>query len=141
MSNLRLPDVFNVNPWDEHTWRSLLRPLRGEGVEAPQIKLDVSENDKAYTVKADIPGVKREDIDVRIDGAMVSLSAEVKQEKEERSGERVLRSERSVGYASRSFTLGCEVDAAQVVAKYNNGVLELTLPKKSTTESKRIVIE
>lgn len=141
MSNIRLPDIFNANPWDEHAWRNFLRPLRGEAVEAPQIKLDVSESDGNYTVKAEIPGVRKEDIDVRIDGPVVSLSAEVKKEKEEKQGERVLRSERSYGYASRSFTLGSEVDAAKVVAKYSNGVLELTLPKKTPSEGKRVAIE
>lgn len=141
MSNLRIPDLFNVSPWDDNAWRNFLRPLRGEGVEAPQIKLDVSENDTAYTVKAEIPGVRKEDIDVRIDGSLVSLSAEVKKEKEEKKGERVLRSERSYGFASRSFTLGSDVDAAKVVAKYDNGVLQLTLPKKSPSEGKRIAIE
>lgn len=141
MSNLRLPDLFNVNPWDDNAWRNFLRPLRGEGVEAPQIKLDVSESDTAYTVKAEIPGVRKEDIDVRIDGSLVSLSAEVKKEKEEKKGERVLRSERSYGFASRSFTLGSDVEAAKVVAKYDNGVLQLTLPKKTPSEGKRIAIE
>lgn len=141
MSHLRLPDLFNVTPWEDPAWRSLLRPFRGDVPEAPQIKVDVSENDGAYTVKAEIPGVRKEDIDVRIDGPMVSLSAEIKQEKEEKKGERVLRSERSYGYASRSFTLGSEVDQAKVQARYDAGVLTLTLPKKSPSEAKRIAIE
>lgn len=141
MSNLRLPDLFNMTPWDDPAWRGLLRSFRGEGVEAPQIKVDVNENDGAYTVKAEIPGVRKEDIDVRIDGAVVSLSAEVKKEKEEKQGERVLRSERAYGYASRSFTLGSEVDAGKVQAKYESGVLTLTLPKKSPGEARRIAVQ
>lgn len=141
MSHLRLPDLFNVTPWEDPAWRGLLRPFRADAPETPQIKVDVSENDSAYTVKAEIPGVRKEDIDVRIDGPLVSLSAEVKQEKEEKQGERVLRSERSYGYASRSFTLGSEVDPAKVQARYDAGVLTLTLPKKSPGEAKRIEIE
>lgn len=141
MSNLRLPDLFNLTPWDDPAWRGLLRSFRSDAVEAPQIKLDVSENDGAYTVKAEIPGVRKEDIDVRIDGAVVSLSAEVKKEREEKQGERVLRSERSYGYASRSFTLGSEVDQPNVQARYDAGVLTLTLPKKSPSEAKRIAVQ
>jgi HSP20 family protein len=141
-SNIRLPDLFNLNPWDDPTWRGVLKAFRSEGgVDTPQIRLDVSEADDAYTVRAEIPGVRKEDIDVRIDGAVVSLSAEVKKEKEEKQGERVLRSERSYGYASRSFTLGGEVDAGKVQAKYDAGVLTLMLPKKSPSEAKRISVE
>lgn len=141
MANLRLPDLFRGDPWDD-AFRGFLRPLHlSQTEQAPQIKLDVNENDGSYIVKAEIPGVKKEDIDVRIDGPVVSLSAEVKKDKEVKEGERVLRSERSYGWASRTFTLGSDVDQAKVVAKYNNGVLELTLPKKSSSESKRVPIE
>lgn len=141
MSSLRLPDLFNLTPWEDPAWRGLLRSFRPDGVEAPQIRVDVSENDGAYTVKAEIPGVRKEDIDVRIDGAVVSLSAEVKKEKEEKEGERVLRSERSYGYASRSFTLGSEIDPAGVNARYEAGVLTMTLPKKSPGEARRVTVQ
>ena len=106
-----------------------------------QIKIDVSEDDKAYTVHAEIPGVKKEDIHVTVDGATVSISAEVKNEKEVKEGDKLLRSERYFGRLSRSFSLGQEVDDASVVAKYNNGVLELQLPKRSIAKSRRIAIE
>lgn len=140
MSNLRLPDLFNVNPWDDNAWRNFLRPLRGEGVEAPQIKLDVSESDTAYTVKAEIPGVRKEDIDVRIEGNQVSLSAEVNKQSEEKKDGRVIRSERYQGYVSRTFSLGANVDSGRASAKYENGVLELVLPKRESTEAKRLTV-
>lgn len=118
------------------------RPVRfeGEARGALTIKMDVSENDKAYTVRAEIPGVKKEDINVSVDGNQVSISAEVKKEKQEKQGEKVLRSERYYGKVYRSFTLGQEVDQAAASAKYGDGVLELTLPKKAGTQAKQLSI-
>lgn len=127
-----MDDVFN---------RFAMRPFSRKAMEIePQIKMDVKEADGKYMVKAEIPGVNKDDIHVTVDGNMVSISAEVKQEKEEKEGERVIRSERSYGMASRSFTLADEVDQSKVEAKYNNGVLELTLPKKPGSTSKKIAI-
>ena len=141
MNELRHFDPFALEPFDE-SLRSLLRPWKfGEMEAAPRIKLDVSEQDGAYGVKAEIPGVRKEDIDVRVDGNVVTISAEVKSEKEEKDGGRVLRRERQQGYASRIFTLACPVDEAQVDAKYENGVLELKLPKKAGTPNKRITVQ
>lgn len=127
-----MDDVFN---------RFMMRPFSRKAMEiGPQIKMDVKEADGKYMVKAEIPGVNKDDIHVTVDGNMVSISAEVKQEKEEKEGERVIRSERSYGMASRSFTLADEVDQSKVEAKYSNGVLELTLPKKPGSSSKKITI-
>ena len=108
---------------------------------APQIKVDVAETDMNYTLKAEVPGVRKEDIEVRIDGNQVNISAEVKKESEEKKDGRVIRSERRYGYASRSLWLDSPVDDAKAQAKYNNGVLELTLPKKAATSTKRLAIE
>ena len=119
----------------------MTRPLLREGLEIePQIKMDVKEADGNYVVNAEIPGVKKEDIHVTVDGNRVSISAEVKQEKEVKEGERVIRSERSYGMASRSFSLADEVDQGKVQAKYADGVLELTLPKKTGSSRKEIAI-
>jgi len=115
-----------------------LKPMRFEGETQLSIKMDVSENDNAYTVRADIPGVKKEDIKVSIDGNQVSLHAEVKKEKEEKKGERVLRSERYYGEVSRTFTLSNDIDEKDATARYKDGVLELTLPKKPGGASKTI---
>jgi HSP20 family protein len=126
---------------DDVFGRSLMRPLLRGGMDMePQIKMDVKEADGMYTVKAEIPGVKKEDIHVSVEGNRVSISAEVKQQKEEKEGERVIRSERSYGMASRSFSLADEVDQGKVQAKYSDGVLELTLPKKPGSTRKEISI-
>ncbi len=141
MNELRLFDPFSLDPFEEG-FRSMWRPWRTDLAEsAPRIKLDLSETDDRYSVKAEIPGVRKEDIDIRIDGNLVTISAEVKTEKEEKEDGRILRRERQQGYASRSFTLACPVDEAKADAKYKDGVLELTLPKKSTTSSKRLAVQ
>jgi len=118
-----------------------MRPVRFEGQQEVQIKLDVNEDDKAYTVHAEVPGVKKEDIHVTIDGNQVAISAEVKNEKEIKEGEKVLRSERYYGKVSRTFMLDQDVDEAAAQAKYNNGVLELRLPKRSSAKSKTLTIQ
>ena len=141
MNEMRVPDLFDLEPFPS-SLRDLWRPWRSELAEprAPQIRIDLSETDKDYTVKAEIPGVKKEDIDVRIDGNQVTISAEIKQDKEEKKDGRVLRSERRYGYASRSFMLDSDVDQGSADAKYSNGVLELKLPKKAQSAGKRLTI-
>jgi len=101
----------------------------------------VTEKNGGYQVTADLPGVKKEDIHVDIDGAQLTLTAEVKREKEANEGERVLHSERVFGKVSRSFTLPQEVDEAKAEAKFRDGVLELTLPKKAAAARKAITIQ
>src|SRR5512134_1228598 len=108
------------------------------------MKIDVNEDDKGFTVKADIPGVKKEDIQVDVDEDRVSLRAEVRKEtdseKEAKKGEKVVYSERSYGMVSRSFSLPAAVDAKGAKAEYKDGVLNLVLPKKSNGSAKRITI-
>lgn len=142
MNELRTLDPFALDPFDD-TFRSLMRPWRFEMPEAaPRIKIDLSEQGGSYAVKAEIPGVKKDDIDVRVDGNTVTISAEVKSDKEEKgNGGRMLRRERQEGYASRTFTLACAVDESKVEASYKDGILALTLPKKADTSSKRIAIQ
>jgi len=119
-----------------------VRPLHGEGVPQPsQIKVDVKEDDTAYTVQAEVPGVPKEDIHVSVDGNVVSLRAEVRQHDQKKDGEKVLRSERYYGAVARSFQLPVELDAAQAKAKYDNGVLTLSLPKKQAASAQRLAIE
>ena len=124
----------------------LVRPLayegRGDGgALLPRAKVDVAEKNGAYVVTAELPGVRKEDIHVSIDGAQVTLEAEVKREKEATKDERVLHSERVYGKVSRSFTLPQEVDEAKAEAKFRDGVLELTLPKKAAAQRKQISIQ
>lgn len=141
MGELRLFDPLALEPFED-SFRSFMRPWRFEAPDvAPRIKLDLAELDGSYTVKAEIPGVRKEDIDVRVEGNQVTISAEVKTEKEEKKDGRILRQERQQGYASRSFTLACPVDEAKVDASYKDGILELKLPKKAGTSTKRITIQ
>ncbi|HET9663550.1 MAG TPA: Hsp20 family protein [Burkholderiales bacterium] len=123
-----------------------VRPVSFEGpgtaaASAAQFRVDVTENDKAYTVHAEIPGVKKEDISITIDGEHVAIGAEVKKEKDVKNGERVLRTERYYGKVYRAFTLDQPVDEATAQAKYDNGILEVTLPKKSVVAAKRISVQ
>ena len=147
MANLARFDPFNltrVDPFgdmDDLFKGFFMRPVLFEGQPQMQIKLDLKEDDNAYTVHADIPGVKKEDIHVSIDGNQVSISAESRMEKEEKKGEKVLRSERFCGKVARSFTLAHDVDEAKSQAKYSDGVLELTLPKKAASSAKKLAIQ
>lgn len=147
MANLTRYDPFNlarIDPFgelDDLFKGFFVRPVAFEGQPQMQFKMDLKEDDNAYTVHADIPGVKKEDIHVSIEGNQVSISAESKTEKEEKKGEKVLRSERYYGKVARSFTLAHEVDDAKAQAKYSDGVLELTLPKKATTAAKKLAIQ
>ena len=108
---------------------------------AVKFRADVIENDKAYTVHAELPGVKKEDIQISIDGDQVSISAQVKRENEVKDGERLLRSERYTGKFYRAFALGTAIDEDAVNARYVDGLLELTLPKKAAAAAKRITIQ
>ena len=124
----------------------LVRPLgfegRGEaGQQLTRAKVDVAEKNGAYVVSAELPGVKKEDIHVSVDGAQVTLEAEVKREKEASQDERVLHRERVYGKVTRSFTLPQEVDESKAEAKFRDGVLELTLPKKAAVQRKQISVQ
>ena len=118
-----------------------IKPLHGEPLPSPeQIKMDVKENGTAYTVQAEIPGVSKDDIQVSIEGNTVTLRAEVKQ-LDSHKDDKLLRSERYFGAVSRGFQLPQDIDQAQAKAKYDNGVLSLTLPKKQGGTAQRLRIE
>jgi len=140
MANITRYDPFN--DLDDLFKGLFVRPMRFDLDVAPQMrmKIDVTKAEDTYTVKAEIPGVKKDDIQVSIDGNEVTISGEIKKESEEKKGEEVLRSERYYGRVSRSFTLPHDVDEAKVVAKYADGVLKLTLPMKVKSASKKITV-
>lgn len=127
--------------FDDMLRRFWMRPMRFEELPETQIRMDVKEDDKAYIVHAEIPGVKKDDIHVTIEGGQVAISAEVKEERDVKEGEKVLRSERYYGKVSRAFTLDRDVDQSAAEAKYHDGVLELTLPKKAASSSRQLVIQ
>jgi HSP20 family protein len=113
---------------------------RGMMQNEPTIGLEVSETDQAYLVKAEIPGVKKEDIKVDVRGNRVSISAETRRESGQKEGARILRSELYYGQQSRSFTLEQDVDDAKAEAKYADGILELTLPKRAAGGGSKLEI-
>jgi len=143
MANVTRFDPFN-DLVDDLFKGFFVRPLAYEGragEAAPRMKVDVAETNGAYTVTAELAGVRKEDIQVAIDGAQVTLAAEVKREKEVKEDERVLHAERTFGKVSRSFTLAQEVDEGKAEAKFRDGVLELKLPKKAAAARKQISIQ
>jgi HSP20 family protein len=139
MANIIRFDPF-ADPFEDMV-RRFLKPARWEVEGAPtEIKVDVAEQESAYTVRAEIPGVKKEDIGVQVDGNVVSISAEAKREKEEKEKGKLIRSERHYGAMYRSFALGHDVDETRAEARYADGILELTLPKKATAAAKRLPV-
>ncbi len=138
-----MANITRLDPLDDLFRGFFVRPVDFNGTtqQPPTIKMDVKEQGDNYLVHAELPGVKKEDIHVVVDGNQVSISAEIKQEKEIKEGERVLRSERYFGKVSRSFQLGQEIDDAKAAAKFNEGVLELTLPKRAASPNKRLTVE
>ena len=108
--------------------------------EALPIRVDVSETADAYTVAAELPGVKKGEIHVEIEGNEVTISAETRRE-DRKEGEKYLRLERSYGKTARRFALPQELDEAKAQARFTDGVLELTLPKKAAVTGRKIDIQ
>ena len=130
--NLLLPDLL----------RRLSHPLTLADPLPPQIRLDLTENDRDYEVRAELPGARKEDISITIDGSFVSIAAQVHGDHEETdAGGRVLFKETMRGRVSRGFSLAHEVDAGRVVARLQDGVLRLTLPKRESSRSRTIAVQ
>ncbi|MFA7290744.1 MAG: Hsp20/alpha crystallin family protein [Rhodocyclaceae bacterium] len=141
-----MSNILRRDPFDDLFRGFFVRPVNignegGNTAETPSIRMDVKESPDAFLVHAELPGVKKEDIHVTIDGNLVAISAEVKQEKEVKDGERVLRAERYYGKVSRSFQLAQDIDDGKAAARFSEGVLELTLPKRAASASKRLSID
>lgn len=137
-------DLMSVDPFPD-MFRRFMRMADWPAVRMPEeMKLDIEENDKEYHIKAELPGAKKEGIRVSVDGDHVSIFAESKEEKKEtkkNNGERTLLHEMHYGSWSRGFTLPHEVDDKSADAKFENGVLSLTLPKRSPASGKTIAIK
>jgi len=139
MSNMTRYDPFETDSLD-NLFRGFFRPVKLDR-DMPQIRMDVKEDETGYAVHADIPGVNKDDIHITIDGNTVSISAETKKLTEQKDGEKVLRRERYIGRVGRSFALEHEVDEASASARYQDGVLELVLPKKAAAAAKRLAVQ
>lgn len=138
----------------ENILKNVFRPMAFEAVrtmqpgaeegrqEAKLVRMDVTETDHAYRISAELPGVRKEEVSVAIDGNRVMLTAESKRDKpSEEAGERVLCGERFYGKLRRSVQLPEEIDDGAAHAKYADGVLELTLPKKKSRGCKKLEIQ
>jgi len=113
-----------------------IKPLHGDPL--PQsIKLDIEEDGDVYNVQAELAGVKKEDIHIDIDGAIVSIKAEIQQKNKTGDSGRNLRSERYYGSVSRRFELPTEIDLENAEASYEEGLLHLVLPKRKAVENSR----
>ncbi len=111
----------------------------GDGDAAP--RLDVTETDKTFEIQADLPGVNKDDVKVSVDGQRITIEAECRQANERREGETVVYAERTARRFMRSFALPTEVDDGAAQARLENGVLQLSLPKKQGTEARRLTIQ
>lgn len=129
-------DVFN-----DFAKGFFLKPMVMENQPELQVRIDVKEDKDAYKVHADLPGMKKDDIQVTVDGNVVTIRAETKRASEKKEGEKVLRTERYEGMVSRSFQLPYEIDMAAAEAKYQDGVLDLTLPKHAATGGKQLAVQ
>lgn len=138
----RYPSLFNES--FEDAFRRMLKPMRWELDQGPaEIAIDVAEDEHAYTVQAEMPGIKKEDIHIEIDRNVVTITGESKQQREEKSGGKqgqVLRSERYYGQLRRVFALGSEIDESKAEARCENGVLRLLLPKKAGNGARRLIV-
>jgi HSP20 family protein len=105
-----------------------------------EIRLDVAENEQSFLVHAAIAGAKKDDIQLEVDKNIITISVDIQRDADTQTGARRLHSERQFGKATRQFTLNHEVDEATVEAKYVDGILTLTLPKKTPPQAKRINI-
>jgi HSP20 family protein len=140
MNNLVSYDPFVDTGMDE-LFRGFFKPVRMEGPRAPvTIRMDVTETKDGYTVHAEVPGVKKENINVEIEGNAVTITAEVKNEWEKKEGDTLLRTERYFGNVYRSFTLPYDLDETKSVAKYDGGVLELKLVKKAGVAGRKLPV-
>ncbi len=146
-----MANVVRYDPFDllEGMMKSVLRPgygmafeMRGDGG-AGSIPIDMAEDDRCYYLWAELPGVKKEDVTININGSQLWLSAEVKREKAVEQGqgkETLVRNERRYGTISRTLHFAADIDESKAEAKYRDGVLALTLPKKDSAHAKRLAI-
>ncbi len=104
------------------------------------VALDVVEEKEQYVLKADLPGIKKEDIKVSVENGILTIEGERKSEIEQKD-KQVHRLERSYGCFTRSLNLGAYVDTAKIMANYKDGVLELVVPKSEETKPKSIDIQ
>ena len=125
----------------DELFRGCFRPVRAATPSPVSIKMDVTEQEKGYVVHAEMPGAKKDDIQVTIEGNQVTIGAEVKREFAPKDGDQLLRRERHYGSVCRSFTLPVDLDEAASSARFENGILELTLARKAGVAGRKLTIQ
>lgn len=126
-----------LNDLEEIVRSFMRRPLSFDS-QLPEIRMDVREGEEAYTIQAEIPGARKEDVKIDVDDNYVSIAAQIGAQTERKNGDRWICSERYSGSVSRAMTLSHDVDPTKASASYENGVLELKLPKKSRTAARTL---
>ena len=136
----RSPARFETPATFDDLFRNLgIAPLWNQPELASDMRVDITEDENAYYINAEIPGVEKDDIDVSVEGNRVAINAEAKREKEKKD-EKELIVERSWGRAYRAFALPSDIDGNRTEARYDKGVLTLTLPKKADGNARKIVV-
>ncbi|SOZ40921.1 Hsp20/alpha crystallin family protein [Cupriavidus neocaledonicus] len=139
MSNIRRYDPFSIEPLGDML-QGMFRNLRlGAEADLP-FKVDVTESDASYAITADLPGVKKEDINVSVDRGTVMITAKLEKASEVKEGDRVIRQERYSGAMQRAFTLDGNIDTDNIDASFQDGVLRVVLPKKEASPQQRVTI-
>ena len=129
----------------ESMFEDMLSPLmpfgRGELDNLVMPRLHIAETDQAFDVEAELPGVQKDDVKITVENRRVTIEAEEMREAEEKDGQKTLYSERSIRRYARTFTLPTEVDDEKAEAKLENGILRLNLPKKETSQGKKLTVQ
>jgi len=121
-------------------WLPMMARLPAEGPAVTGARIDVLDKGATYEIVADLPGVTKEEISVAVEGARVTITAESKREKEVKDGERLLHTERFAARFARSFELPAEVTGEGADARFENGVLRLSLPKREPVAARRLTV-
>ena len=143
-----MPSIFGENlfndDWMNFGFPEVEKALYGKHA-SHEMKTDVRETDSGYEVDIDLPGFKKDEINIQLDNGSLSISAAKGLDKDEQDKEgKYIRKERYAGSMSRSFYVGNAITQDDIKAKYESGILRLSVPKKAAEEiesAKRIAIE
>lgn len=136
-------DMFDFDDFDKE-FNRMMRPLYGKHAQN-MMKTDVRETDNSYELDIDLPGFKKDEVQASLENGYLTISASKGMDKDEKDKKgRYIRRERYTGAMSRSFYVGDGVDQKDIHAKFENGILKLTVPKEAAQkveENKHIAIE
>lgn len=137
----QFPTLFENRGLDDF-FEGFFRPVRYEEGEKGDLvpRMDIRETDEAFIIKAEMPGIKKDDIEINIHDGLLTISGESEEKSEEKEEGKIVRQERRYGKYVRSMTVGNNIDQENINASYNDGVLELTLPKLAAVEPKKIKV-